>query len=223
MIENSEGFFANLPPMKGALEALQQMEKLNFNVYICTSPLLSSSYCAQEKILWIKHHLGEAWLSRLIMTSDKVQAKGDILIDDKPMELLEPGGRHNYATWKQVFFDQPYNQHCRNIPRIKRWSDCLQVLLPLFGQRGVPECCPVSAAKFTENSVRVNEMKQNPLNACLQFMLHRRQSAIQKFPDKFHSNLPNSSLIHSAKQHELVQQFQEQEIKDLETFLERTP
>ena len=68
------------------------------------------------------------------MTLLQTKVRGDILIDDKPLDLLAPEGTHTTASWKQVIFDAPYNQQC-NIPRLKRWKDWRSVILPLLGKK----------------------------------------------------------------------------------------
>jgi 5'-nucleotidase len=95
-----QGFFAELEPMEGALQALQEMEKDGLKLYICTAPVKHSKYCAQEKLDWVRVHLGEAWLDKVILCQDKTMVAGDLLIDDKPYEYLSPGGKHTTATWK---------------------------------------------------------------------------------------------------------------------------
>jgi 5'-nucleotidase len=67
-----EGFFEGLPEMPGAIEAAKEMEKAGFNVFICTSPILKSRYCTQEKLNWIRNYLGESWLHKVIISPDKV-------------------------------------------------------------------------------------------------------------------------------------------------------
>jgi hypothetical protein len=86
--------------------------------------------------------MGETWLPRLIMATDKTKVKGDILIDDKPMETLAPGGPHTLATWEQVVFEAPYNHDVANV-RLSFWEDwreavdlCLQTTAGARG-RGV--------------------------------------------------------------------------------------
>jgi hypothetical protein len=46
-----KGFFINLEPMAGALEALKAMEREGLELYICTSPIKSSRFCAQVGFL----------------------------------------------------------------------------------------------------------------------------------------------------------------------------
>lgn len=67
-----QGFFEALQPMEGALKAIREMEKDGFKIYICTAPIVASSYCAQEKLNWINKHLGPKWMDRVILCQDKV-------------------------------------------------------------------------------------------------------------------------------------------------------
>lgn len=67
-----KGFFESLNPMKGALKAIQEMEADGFSLFICTSPSEESQYCVQEKLNWIRKHLGERWIYKTIFTHDKV-------------------------------------------------------------------------------------------------------------------------------------------------------
>jgi len=43
------GFIKNLPPIKGGLEAVMEMEEKGHKVMICTAPLLESETCYDEK------------------------------------------------------------------------------------------------------------------------------------------------------------------------------
>jgi len=75
LLYHSQGFFEGLPPMAGAIAAMEQMVDEGLQVYICTTPVLTSHYCAQEKINWVRSHLGECWLDKLILGSDKVSPR----------------------------------------------------------------------------------------------------------------------------------------------------
>ena len=115
----SPNFFAQLPLMKGALQALNEMERYGFKLKICTAPLYASDYCCQDKVKWVKKNLGESWLSRLVMCSDKKLIKADYLIDDK---LFEDSAGDEHSCWKQIVYDQPYNRNSI-LPRLYRWKD----------------------------------------------------------------------------------------------------
>merc|ERR1712003_201913 len=121
----SEGFFKGLPEMSGGVGALKRLMASGFEVMICTSPVANSRYCAQEKWEWVREHLGDAWLKRLILTCDKTTVRGDFLIDDKPSIT---GSQR--PLWTQIVFDAPYNKlvelGCRR--RLHRWDDVEAVL-----------------------------------------------------------------------------------------------
>jgi 5'(3')-deoxyribonucleotidase len=73
--------------MQGSIQAIKEMEQDGFTIYLCSSPILTSNHCVQEKINWVRHHLGEEWVRKLILTTDKAAVRGDILIDDKPLGI----------------------------------------------------------------------------------------------------------------------------------------
>lgn len=99
-----EGFFLNLPPMEGGLEALTFLAHEGKDIWICTAPVSKNPYCAQEKLLWIQKYLGETFRRKTIITKDKTLIRGDILIDDRP-ELTGA----DKPSWEQVLYSQPYN------------------------------------------------------------------------------------------------------------------
>lgn len=141
---HSEGFFASLPPMAGGVAAVKAMAAMGYRVFICTAPVLSSRYCAQDKFAWVREHLGAEWLAKIIMTTDKTTVRGDVLIDDKP----KISGAH-FPVWKQLLFDAPYNQHVDDRPRLTAWADVgarlTEVLTsahvepPMLSKPGTPE------------------------------------------------------------------------------------
>lgn len=112
------GFFLNLPPTPGALRAVKKILALGHDVRFCTSPMLEYyENCVSEKYQWIELHLGRKFLGRMIQTSDKTLARGDILIDDKPVITgsLEP-------AWEHIMFDAPYNGHIKDKKRLD-WTN----------------------------------------------------------------------------------------------------
>lgn len=99
------GFFAALPPMPGALAAMQNLLAAGHDVRICTSPINDYRHCVTEKLQWVAAHLGSDWVQRVILTKDKTWVRGDILIDDKPhiSGSLTP-------LWTHWLYDAPYNR-----------------------------------------------------------------------------------------------------------------
>jgi len=143
---HSEGFFLGLPPMEGGPAALKALAAKGYRVFLCTAPVLSSLYCAQEKFEWVRKHLGPEWLSRIIMTTDKTPVRGDVLIDDKPKIT----GAH-HPVWKQLLFEAPYNRHVTDRPRLTKWSEVetmLDIVLTSAHQAAEAEA-PVSEEEAT--------------------------------------------------------------------------
>lgn len=76
------GFFLELKPIKNALESIKKLQGL-YDVWILTKPSGKNLNSYAEKAYWIKKHLGEDWLEKLILIPDKSLVKGDFLIDDR--------------------------------------------------------------------------------------------------------------------------------------------
>ena len=132
-ILHSEGFFAGLPAVSGAVEALQEMSRSGLKVMLVTAPVLQSRFSLQEKHAWIRGHLGAQWLKQLIVTTDKSMVKGDLLIDVMPYDTLTPGGKYTMADWNRVVFAAPYNSGSQGA-RMVDWSEWPDTVLNLLGK-----------------------------------------------------------------------------------------
>ncbi|KAK2156686.1 hypothetical protein LSH36_207g03020 [Paralvinella palmiformis] len=66
-IIETEGFFRDLSPVDGALDAIKSMSSI------------------EGFFEWVEHHLGWNWINKIIITKDKTIISGDLLIDDKPV------------------------------------------------------------------------------------------------------------------------------------------
>lgn len=131
----SKGFFAELPAMKGALQTIKDMNDEGFNITIVTSLVIhipNAGHCGQEKLEWVRYHLGESFVKKLVFISDKTMIYGDILIDDKPT-LQSEGVKGFGSSWRQIVFDAPYNRQMENTlyPRLYRWKDWRELIYPL--------------------------------------------------------------------------------------------
>lgn len=122
-IYRGEGFYQNLPPMPGALEALKEIKEIFKNVFLCTSPMLPKyENCVLEKYHWVYKHLGEEWVYNMILTKDKTIIKGDVLIDDMP-DIIGS----EKPEWEHILYDQPYNRNVNDKRRLtwKNWKEVL--------------------------------------------------------------------------------------------------
>jgi len=121
-INTEPGFFRKLEPIEGAIEALQDLQNdPNFQVYICTAPLLENPTCTDDKMAWVLHYLGYEWTRRTIISKDKTVIDGDFLIDDKPLieGVQDP-------IWQRIVFDQPYNK--QTVGRRLNWKNYRSVI-----------------------------------------------------------------------------------------------
>jgi 5'-nucleotidase len=116
------GFFRDMVPVPGAKEALEAMQAMGFEIFICSSPLSTYKNCVLEKYEWVERQLGASWVRQLILTKDKTVIKGDFLIDDKPLIT----GSQDPPEWEHIVYDRPYNRGT-NKRRItwNNWKDIL--------------------------------------------------------------------------------------------------
>ena len=91
-IFQEEGFFKNIPLIKGAKSGLVELTE-HFNIYIVTAPWRSNPYSFTEKHKWIEKHF-YGLHEKIIFTSCKEPIHGDIFIDDR---------MKNLSAWKQYW------------------------------------------------------------------------------------------------------------------------
>jgi 5'-nucleotidase len=77
------GFFKDLDPIVGAVEALHWLNtQQGARIFILTAPSVHNPLCYTEKRLWVEKHLGFDWVHQLIISPHKGLFIGDYLIDD---------------------------------------------------------------------------------------------------------------------------------------------
>ena len=68
----SKGFFFELPAMKGALQAIKDMNEEGFRISIVTSLVThipNADHCGPEKIEWVRYYLGDSFVKKLVFLS----------------------------------------------------------------------------------------------------------------------------------------------------------
>lgn len=117
------GFFRDMLPVPGAKEALEEMQAMGLEIFICTSPLSTYKNCVLEKYEWVEKVLSPSWVRQIILTKDKTIIKGDLLIDDKPSIT----GAEEHPEWEHILYDRPYNRET-NKKRIT-WNNWKEVIV----------------------------------------------------------------------------------------------
>jgi 5'-nucleotidase len=130
---HAPGFFRDLPMIEGAYEAMHKLVVMGIDVWICTAPLTNHATCAEEKLAWVRDHLGREFTSKVIITKDKTLVRGDVLVDDRPVVegCLKP-------TWRQWLFDQWYNRSFATDFRVS-WEDVVWLCEKEMKARELPE------------------------------------------------------------------------------------
>jgi len=102
--QSQYGFFVELEPMIGAIEAYKTLEK-HFEVFILTAPSYKNPLCYTEKRVWVERHLGLETTANLIICKRKELLIGDYLIDDHQYDFQGEQihfGSASFPDWKQV-------------------------------------------------------------------------------------------------------------------------
>ena len=126
---NAPGFFENLEPMPGLLEAWQIMIDNGYQPQVASAPLSSNPTAIEGKIKWLDRimvpEFGAQVVERAIIDKNKWQYGGLALIDDRP-SVPRGIGDSNMAEWEHVLFGW---QHHLNVPmataafRLLSWND----------------------------------------------------------------------------------------------------
>jgi 5'(3')-deoxyribonucleotidase len=108
--QSQKGFFLNLEPIEGAIDAINQLRK-KYDVYILTRPSYLNPHCYTEKRLWIEKYFGVDFCKKLIISPNKDLLMGDYLIDDMPWPGFKGKqlqfGKPPYENWEKIleFFE----------------------------------------------------------------------------------------------------------------------
>lgn len=108
------GFFSDLEPIQGAIEGLQTL-MTKYEVWILTRPSIKNTHSYTEKAQWVKKHLGEKMLERLILCPNKALVRGHFLIDDD----------HRHG---QIEFEGEH-LHFSKDPKFMNWAAVVEYLM----------------------------------------------------------------------------------------------
>ncbi|MEL7832392.1 5' nucleotidase, NT5C type [Fodinibius sp. N2] len=113
-LDEVPGFFRDLPPIDGAIEAFHKLSE-RYDVYILSTAPWSNPSAWIDKLLWVKKHLPDVARKRLILSHNKHLNKGDYLIDDRTAN-----GAGDFEGEHIHFGEEPFRD----------WDAVLEYLLP---------------------------------------------------------------------------------------------
>lgn len=103
--QSQYGFFENLDPLPGALDAFWKLYK-QYDVYVSSRPSYKNPLSYLGKRVWVERHLGLEMTKKLIICYDKGLLIGDYLIDDHPDNDFQGEvihfGTQRFPNWEEV-------------------------------------------------------------------------------------------------------------------------
>ena len=82
-LDEVDGIFSHMIPLKGAIVGYNRLVELGYDVYILSTAPWENSSAWSDKLIWVKKYIGENAKKRLILSHNKNLNKGDFLIDDR--------------------------------------------------------------------------------------------------------------------------------------------
>lgn len=109
-VDEIPGIYRDLPPMKGAVEAVSELRKSGlYDMFVATTNSWGNPYGATDKRFCIEKHFGDTFYKRLVITHNKNLLIGDYLVDDRTKNGAgEFSGEHihfgseTYPDWDSV-------------------------------------------------------------------------------------------------------------------------
>lgn len=102
------GFYDDLPPVEGALEAYRRLSDV-YETYILSTAPWNNDTAWAAKNRWVRRHLPEAGQKRLILSHHKHLVTGAYLIDDRKAHGVQKFegehlhyGSERFPNWKAV-------------------------------------------------------------------------------------------------------------------------
>lgn len=118
------GFCSSLDEIPGASLGLAQLREFA-DVYCVTAPFSNSKHWRNERDEWLQTHMGFKE-KEILPVHCKYMIAGDYLVDDK-VENLRTWMVERHAG-RPILYDQPWNQHERDLTRVNDWPQLVRVI-----------------------------------------------------------------------------------------------
>lgn len=114
------GFFLELEPIPDSIEVMKEL-CMKYEVYIATAATQFPN-SLQEKSEWLAKYFPFIDWQHQIMCGHKFILKGDLLIDDRALNLKHFDG-------DTILFSNPHNVHETEYTRVSNWKEIGSLLL----------------------------------------------------------------------------------------------
>lgn len=81
-LDEVPGIFGLMEPMKGAIEAIHQLQE-KFELYILSTAPWKNPSAWSDKVIWVTKYFDDVFYKRIVITHCKNLCRGDYLIDDR--------------------------------------------------------------------------------------------------------------------------------------------
>lgn len=132
---NRPGFFADLEPIPGCIEALDRLQHICELVVVTASP----KEAAGDKMAWVRRHLPMVPRGNIVVTYRKDLVRGDFMFDDAPKNLI-----HHPST--RIMLDYPYNRDFHECHRVHSWAEAEALIRRLVAEKQGRTETPSAAA-----------------------------------------------------------------------------
>lgn len=116
---SSENFFRSAPVMKGAIEAVKELQK-TYDIYI-VSAAMEFPQSLVEKRAWLDQHFPFIEWKKIIFCGDKSIINTDIMIDDHLKNL-------DHFKGETIMFSAFHNVNFTHHQRADNWQEVLNIL-----------------------------------------------------------------------------------------------
>ena len=129
---DEEDFFESVKPKKGAVEYMEKWIKSGrYDIFVVTSCLKPENYV--KKVKWFEKYMPLFPIGRVIPLTEKSAVWGDILIDDRPKNLIEWRDVSETMPRLCLLFDAPHNKSCDSFIRVHNFEFLDNLFLSYFG------------------------------------------------------------------------------------------
>lgn len=113
--------FTDLPPLEGAVEAVDELQRMGHRIVICTAPAFPSNATAKQ--LWCQKYLPFINRKDVCLIGNKYHVKADAIVDDSPVQVKKYASEYPDAKIYGIAY--PYNEEAKDAYtlRAESWKD----------------------------------------------------------------------------------------------------